>query len=94
MILKKTEAQVRAREKAFREQLIQERDAEIEVIIDRLERESGSSTSDATRRYRMDIERIKAETATEIKEVCEFFFFPSKYSHKHDIVERSAQFSA
>lgn len=69
MFMKKTEVQVRAREKAFREQVVRERDAEIEVVIDRLESESGSSNSDATRRYRMDIERIKAETANEIKEL-------------------------
>jgi hypothetical protein len=67
--MKKVEAQMRSREKTFREQLIQQRDAEIEMVIQRLESESGSSTSDATRRYRMDIERIKAETADEIKEV-------------------------
>ncbi|KAJ3367512.1 hypothetical protein HDU91_001346 [Kappamyces sp. JEL0680] len=67
--MKKVESQMRQREKAFREQLIQQRDAEIEMVIQRLESESGSSTSDATRRYRMDIERIKAETADEIKEV-------------------------
>ena len=77
LVLKKTENQVRAREKAFREQVIRERDAEIEVVIDRLERESGSSNSDATRRYRMDIERIKAETANEIKEVYIFSITPS-----------------
>ena len=67
--LKKSEEKYRIREKAFRDQIIQERDAEIEVVIERLERETGSSNSDATRRYRMDIERIKTETAAEMKEV-------------------------
>ena len=67
--LKKSEEKYRIREKAFRDQIIQERDSEIEVVIERLERETGSSNSDATRRYRMDIERIKTETAAEMKEV-------------------------
>jgi hypothetical protein len=67
--LKKSEEKCRIREKAFRDQIIQERDSEIEVVIERLERETGSSNSDATRRYRMDIERIKTETAAEMKEV-------------------------
>ena len=39
------------------------------MVIQRLESETGSNNSDATRRYRMDIERIKSETAEEIKQV-------------------------
>jgi TPP-dependent pyruvate/acetoin dehydrogenase alpha subunit len=49
--------------------MIEQRDAEIEMVVQRLESESGSNTSDATRRYRMDIERIKSEAADEIKQV-------------------------
>ncbi|KAJ3261606.1 Centrosomal protein of 131 kDa [Boothiomyces macroporosus] len=67
--MKKVEMSVRAKEKQFKEQLIQQRDAEIEMVIQRLESETGSSNSDATRRYRMDIERIKSETAEEIKQL-------------------------
>lgn len=67
--MKKTEAQNRTREKEFREQLIQQRDQEIEIIIQRLESETGSNTSDATRKYRMDVERIKGEAAEEIKQL-------------------------
>ncbi|KAI8927730.1 hypothetical protein BC831DRAFT_160540 [Entophlyctis helioformis] len=37
------------------------------MVIQRLESESNSSTSDATRKYRMDIERMKSETAEEVK---------------------------
>ncbi|KAJ3324005.1 Centrosomal protein of 131 kDa [Boothiomyces sp. JEL0866] len=67
--MKKVELSVRAKEKQFKEQLIQQRDAEIEMVIQRLECETGSNNSDATRRYRMDIERIKSETAEEIKQL-------------------------
>ncbi|KAL2916768.1 hypothetical protein HK105_203547 [Polyrhizophydium stewartii] len=65
--MKKTEADIRAKEKLFKEKLIKERDAEIEMVIQRLESENNSSTSDATRKYRMDMERLKANTADEIK---------------------------
>lgn len=65
----KVESQQRNRDKLFREQLIKQRDQEIEAVIERLESESGSNNSDATRKYRMDVERIKAETADEIKQV-------------------------
>nr|KAJ3421398.1 Centrosomal protein of 131 kDa [Polyrhizophydium stewartii] len=57
-------------QKLFKEKLIKERDAEIEMVIQRLESENNSSTSDATRKYRMDMERLKANTADEIKHVC------------------------
>jgi hypothetical protein len=70
--IKKVETQQRQRDKLFREQLIKQRDEEIEAVIDRLESESGSNNSDATRKYRMDVERIKAESAEEIKEVSIF----------------------
>ncbi|KAJ1336825.1 hypothetical protein BSLG_006928 [Batrachochytrium salamandrivorans] len=54
-------------EKQFKEKLIKERDTELEMIIQRLESESNSNSSDATRKYRMDMERLKADTADEIK---------------------------
>jgi hypothetical protein len=65
--MKKIEAQIRVQQKSFREQLIKERDSEIEMVIQRLESESGSNNSDATRRYRIDLERVKSEAAQEMK---------------------------
>jgi chromosome segregation ATPase len=56
-------------QKQFRDQMIEQRDQEIEIVIQRLESETGSNNSDATRKYRMDIERIKSETAEEIKQL-------------------------
>ena len=47
-----------------------DRDRELEMIVDRLEAETNSNTSDVSRRYRMDIERLKASMAEEIKDVC------------------------
>lgn len=67
--MSKVESQQRNREKILREQLIKQRDQEIEAVIERLESETGSNNSDATRRYRMDVERIKAEAADEVKQV-------------------------
>lgn len=67
--MKKIESQVHQREQKFKEELIAQRDAELELVIQRLECESGSSHSDVARRHRMDIERIKAEHAAEKKEV-------------------------
>jgi hypothetical protein len=49
--------------------LIEQRDQEIELVIQRLESESGSNNSDAARKYRIDVERIKAETAEEMKQL-------------------------
>jgi len=46
-----------------------ERDAEIEMVIQRLESETNSSTSDITRQHRMEIEKLKAENADEIKKL-------------------------
>lgn len=65
--MKKIESQIRVQQKSFREQLIKERDSEIEMVIQRLESESGSNSSDASRRYRIDLERVKSEAAQEMK---------------------------
>ena len=70
--IQKSEAQTRSRDKLLREQLIAQRDQEIEQVIIRLESESGSNSSESSRRYRMDIERIKSDTAMEIKDVIHF----------------------
>ncbi len=53
--------------KLFKEKLIKERDAEIEMIIQRLESETNSNQSDVTRRQRMELEKLKADMADEIK---------------------------
>ncbi|KAJ3299847.1 Centrosomal protein of 131 kDa [Borealophlyctis nickersoniae] len=65
----KQEAEMRQREKLFKEKLIKERDAEIEMVIQRLESETSSTSSDATRRYRMEVEKLKAEMAEEVKQL-------------------------
>ncbi|KAJ3041961.1 Centrosomal protein of 131 kDa [Rhizophlyctis rosea] len=65
----KQEAEMRNREKRFKEKLIKERDAEIEMIIQRLEVETSSNSSDATRRYRMEVEKLKSEMADEVKQL-------------------------
>jgi len=67
MMIQKNEAELHQREKNIREKLMSERDAEIEMVIQRLESETNSSTSDITRQYRMEIEKLKAENADEIK---------------------------
>lgn len=54
-------------QKLFKEKLIKERDAEIEMIIQRLESETNSNQSDVTRRQRMEMEKLKADMADEIK---------------------------
>ncbi|KAJ1343841.1 hypothetical protein BSLG_001573 [Batrachochytrium salamandrivorans] len=66
-LYEKIEGEIRIKEKQFKEKLIKERDTELEMIIQRLESESNSNSSDATRKYRMDMERLKADTADEIK---------------------------
>ncbi|KAI9103265.1 hypothetical protein DFS34DRAFT_360468 [Phlyctochytrium arcticum] len=65
----KQESDIRQREKAFKEKLVKERDAEIEMIVQRLESETSCNSSEATRRYRMELEKIKAETAEEVKQL-------------------------
>ncbi|KAJ3054350.1 Centrosomal protein of 131 kDa [Rhizophlyctis rosea] len=65
----KQENEMRNREKSFKEKLIKERDTEIEMIIQRLELETSSNSSDATRRYRMEVEKLKAEMAEEVKQL-------------------------
>ncbi|KXS11603.1 hypothetical protein M427DRAFT_424659 [Gonapodya prolifera JEL478] len=67
--MSKVETEMRTREKAFKEKLIQERDAEIELVIQRLESESNSNTSESTRRQRLEMERMRAEAAEEVKQV-------------------------
>ncbi|TPX58588.1 hypothetical protein PhCBS80983_g03012 [Powellomyces hirtus] len=65
----KQEVEMRNREKAFKEKLVRERDAEIEMIVQRLESETSCNSSEATRRYRMEVERLRAETADEVKQL-------------------------
>lgn len=63
----KKEEELLQREKAVREKLVKERDAEIEMVIARLESESNSNSSDVYRRHRMELERQAAQHADELK---------------------------
>ncbi|KAI9017173.1 hypothetical protein BC832DRAFT_10359 [Gaertneriomyces semiglobifer] len=63
------ETEMRNREKVFKEKLIRERDAELEMVIQRLESETSSNSSEVSRRYRMEIEKLKAEAAEQVKQL-------------------------
>ncbi|KAI8826717.1 uncharacterized protein EV422DRAFT_7602 [Fimicolochytrium jonesii] len=65
----KQEAEMRTREKQFKEKLIRERDSEIEMVVQRLESETSSNSSEGVRRHRLEIERIRSEVADEIKQL-------------------------
>ncbi|KNE58182.1 hypothetical protein AMAG_04995 [Allomyces macrogynus ATCC 38327] len=65
----KTEAEIKARERALKDALVRERDAEIEKIIVRLESESGSSASEAAQRHRADVEQLRAQHADEVRQL-------------------------
>ncbi|KAJ3145537.1 Centrosomal protein of 131 kDa [Geranomyces variabilis] len=65
----RVEVDMRNREKAFKEKLVAERDAEIEMVVQRLESETSCNSSESTRRYRMEVERLRAETADEVKQL-------------------------
>lgn len=56
-------------QKAWKEKLVAERDAEIEMIISRLTSEGSADTSDLERRHRMEIERLKTESANNIRDL-------------------------
>ncbi|KAI9225031.1 hypothetical protein BC828DRAFT_401725 [Blastocladiella britannica] len=64
----KVEADIRTREREFKEMLLRERDREIEQVIVRLEQESGSSSSEAERRHRTEVEALRAQHAEELKQ--------------------------
>ncbi|TPX42150.1 hypothetical protein SeMB42_g05266 [Synchytrium endobioticum] len=68
-LISKFEADFRNREKLLREKLVRERDLELEHVIARLESETSSTSSDAFRRHRMEIERIKSEAADQVREL-------------------------
>lgn len=68
-LLNKSDAEMKQRERALREKLINERDAEIELVIQRLESESNTSSSGLLRQHRLEIERLKAEHSEEVKQV-------------------------
>ncbi|KAJ3070702.1 Centrosomal protein of 131 kDa [Quaeritorhiza haematococci] len=65
----KQEMEIRNREKLFKEKLLKERDTEIEMVIQRLESETNSNASDITRRHRMEVEKLRAEMAEEVKQL-------------------------
>ncbi|KAG5455954.1 MAG: hypothetical protein BJ554DRAFT_4440, partial [Olpidium bornovanus] len=58
-----------ASQKQLREKLTQERDAEIEMVILRLESETDSNASEAGRRHRMEVERLRAHHADEVRQL-------------------------
>ncbi|KAJ3414955.1 Centrosomal protein of 131 kDa [Chytridiales sp. JEL 0842] len=63
------EVEMKKKYETLKEQLIKERDAELEEVIARLESETNSNASDIHRQYRINIERIKADAAEEIKQL-------------------------
>jgi hypothetical protein len=78
MYMKKVEAEIQQREvnmivtdhkKIFKEKLLADRDREIEEIIEKLEAETNSSATDIARKYRLEIEKVKATMSEEIKQV-------------------------
>jgi hypothetical protein len=58
-------------QKITREQLVRERDAEIEMVIARLEAETSCSHSDISKRHRGEIERMRRDHAEELRSVKE-----------------------
>ncbi|KAJ3397510.1 Centrosomal protein of 131 kDa [Lobulomyces angularis] len=67
--MEKQEGEIRCREKTFKEKLLKERDSEIEMIIQRLESESGSGNSEVERRHRLELEKLRQEQSEELKEL-------------------------
>jgi len=68
-IISKMQLESHNRERQLRAKLIEERDAEIEMVIQRLEMESSTSSSDLSRQHRADVERLKAEHQSEMRQV-------------------------
>lgn len=69
MYMKKLEDQMKIREKSLKDRLVKERDAEIELVIMRLETETDLNHTDASRSARFEIQKIKAENANQIKDI-------------------------
>jgi hypothetical protein len=67
--MRKIEEQIRIKEKSFKEKLIKERDAEIEMVIQRLECETDSNQNDNSRGFRLEIQRLKSENTQQIKQL-------------------------
>ncbi len=63
------EYDLQVKERAIKERLMKERDAEIEMVIQRLESETFSNSNDTHRRHRQEVERLRQEHAREIKQV-------------------------
>lgn len=68
-LITKMELEGRNREKALRAKLVEERDAEIEMVIHRLENETSSNSTDLVRQHRTEIERLRSDHQMEIKQV-------------------------
>ncbi|TPX76631.1 hypothetical protein CcCBS67573_g02096 [Chytriomyces confervae] len=67
----KQDAEIRAWEKQLKERLIKERDDELEMIVQRLECETSSTSGDIHKRYQTQIEKMKSDMAEEIKQLRE-----------------------
>jgi hypothetical protein len=65
----KLESEIASRERTFKENLLRERDAEIERIIARVETDCGASASDQDQRHRKEMEDLRSAHATELKQL-------------------------
>ncbi|KAJ3202161.1 hypothetical protein HDU67_000755 [Dinochytrium kinnereticum] len=65
----KFEGEMKERDKQLREKLLKERDAELEMIIERLEADTNSNAGDLTKRHRVEIEKLKSEFNEEVKQL-------------------------
>ncbi|KAJ3077106.1 hypothetical protein HDU98_008542 [Podochytrium sp. JEL0797] len=70
-VVRKQEVEIRAWEKQLKEKLLQERDAELELIVERLECETNSSSGDIHKRYQLQIEKLKSDMSDETKQLQE-----------------------
>ncbi|KAI8613879.1 hypothetical protein BC830DRAFT_430154 [Chytriomyces sp. MP71] len=65
----KQDAEIRAWEKQLKDRLLKERDDELELIVQRIECETSSTSGDIHKRYQSQIEKLKGEMAEEAKQV-------------------------
>ncbi|KAJ3350065.1 Centrosomal protein of 131 kDa [Entophlyctis luteolus] len=70
-VLAKQDAEIRNWEKQLKEKLIKERDEELELIVQRLESETSSTSGDIHKRYQIQIEKMKTDMMEDTKELRE-----------------------
>ncbi|RKP00141.1 hypothetical protein CXG81DRAFT_19871 [Caulochytrium protostelioides] len=61
------EARIASREQALKEALVKERDAELELVVQRLESEGGALAGSVTQAHRMELERLRTEHAETVR---------------------------